>query len=409
MTNQKMSNKNFFIALIGGMLSFFSFSQELTAEIDGYIPVSGFYQIMVNPKIRAYSNNDFSDFRIYDSKKKEVPYLLKQYNSESVYQKIQVLKVVDKISKANEYSSYIIETNSKKINALTLEIANTNINKTFSISGSNDLQNWYGISMNNLADLSDENSDSNILLNVDFPSFSYKYIKFVFDDKKTLPIQVLKFYLKENFLNTFKTVPIAIKSFKSEVIVDKKTRLVLEFFQPETIDLISFKINSPQLFQRDITIYGVKNKNELTAINRLTLNHQSLNNIAVSVQKHNKIYIDIDNLDSPPLEIKGVLCYQKPLFVSAWLNPNETYLIKTNLLNMKQPIYDLAFFENDIEKNQIIGLQMKNIKVEDTKLVNKLEQKNALWQHPWFMWLCIAIGGLTILYFVRSLIKDMRI
>lgn len=37
----------------------------------------------------------------------------------------------------------------------------------------------------------------------------------------------------------------------------------------------------------------------------------------------------------------------------------------------------------------------------------KIAEDKALWQEPWFMWLCIIIGGITILFFVRSLVKDI--
>lgn len=407
MTNLKVNKTQLLLSILCFLISFFSIAQELTAEIDGEIPTEGFYQIMVHPEIRAYTKNDFSNFRLYDSKNQEVPYLLKQYNNQSVYHKIHVLKIIDKGIKTNENSTYIIENPFENISSLTLEITNTNINKTFSISGSHDQKNWYGVSMNNQTYFDDYKSTTNIKLNVDFPKMSYKYIKFVFDDKKNLPIEILQFYFKENFSEEMKLLPVAIKSFKKEDFKFKKTRLSIDFSQPETVDLISFNIKNPKLFQREVSIYGVEKNEELVFINRFKITHTTEKNIVINIEKQKKIVIDIDNLDSPPLDIEEVLCYQKPLFVSAWLNPNEKYLIKTNIKNAKRPIYDLAFFENDIEKNQIIGLQMKNIKVEEKKVEEKITEDKALWQQPWFMWLCIIIGGLTLLFFVRSLVKDM--
>jgi hypothetical protein len=32
----------------------------------------------------------------------------------------------------------------------------------------------------------------------------------------------------------------------------------------------------------------------------------------------------------------------------------------------------------------------------------------SIWEQTWFMWLCIGLGGIAILYFTINLVKDMN-
>jgi len=32
----------------------------------------------------------------------------------------------------------------------------------------------------------------------------------------------------------------------------------------------------------------------------------------------------------------------------------------------------------------------------------------SLWQKKWFMWLCISLGGIAIVYFTTSLVKEYQ-
>jgi len=35
-------------------------------------------------------------------------------------------------------------------------------------------------------------------------------------------------------------------------------------------------------------------------------------------------------------------------------------------------------------------------------------EKKSIWQQTWFMWLCISLGGISILYYSIKLVKDMK-
>ncbi|UOV39331.1 hypothetical protein MUN63_00875, partial [Flavobacterium psychrophilum] len=62
----------FFILLFIANLSFAQ-NRIATAKIK-YDGKEGFHKLVLPTELRSFSNDDLSDFRIFDSKKNEVPY-----------------------------------------------------------------------------------------------------------------------------------------------------------------------------------------------------------------------------------------------------------------------------------------------------------------------------------------------
>lgn len=384
-------------------------AQITTAKIEGTIPTEGFYQIVVNPKIRAVTAEDFSNFRIYDSQNKEVPYVVKEFSNSLVYNKFTDLKILSKVIENKKLSSYIIENQRQELNSLSLIVANSAIEKKYNISGSNDQKEWFGIAMNQqFAALN--TSESNSLRTIQFPVCNYKFIKLEFDNTKSLPINILNIGYNQDFLTAEKFLEIPTKSVQIKQILSQKiTQIALDFDSEQIIDRINFAIKNPKFYNRQAKIFSIKTENgkDVKAlIQTINLASDSKNEIEVSVSKNKKIIIEVDNQDNPELEIKSITCFQKPVFVSAWLKPNEKYTIKTNLPNSQMPNYDLSFFESEIEKNQVLGLEMNDIQTINAP--KEVIPTESFWQKSWFMWLCISIAGLTILYFVNGLLKDMK-
>jgi hypothetical protein len=87
------------------------------------------------------------------------------------------------------------------------------------------------------------------------------------------------------------------------------------------------------------------------------------------------------------------------------LNANEKYSIKTGNKNGTEPDYDLSDFKNNISET-LPQTYIYNIQQNSTAK-NQIENKS-FWQQGWFMWLCIVLGGITILFFTASLIRDLK-
>jgi hypothetical protein len=404
-----MKTINYLLVLLA---TSFCFGQQITTgKINAKI--DGLHKIVLPTIIRSMSNEDLSDFRIIDSKGNEVPYFMTESTHFLSNSNFKTYKVVSQSEISKKQSILIFENPEKTINEVTLTIANYEGEKTFTLSGSNDQKQWFGISNNNyLTDLNTSDATT-VLKTISFPLNNYKYIKIILDDKKSLPIRIINvgyFNSKaiENFFSLLKYHSKTTTELKSE----KKTLIHFEFDYATNIEQIKFQISNPKLYQRNASIYKnetrkVKNKMEpfQNYLSNFTLRSDSKNSFTLSGIKEKDFYIEIYNQDNQPLTIDDVQFFQQPITIISDLKATENYTIKTGNKDLTKPVYDIENFKNSISTNLPITTIYEVQVVQ--KSVENIAPK-AIWQQPWFMWLCITIGGLSIVYFTRNLMRDMN-
>lgn len=382
-----------------------------TAKI---LPVTkkGLYKMVVPPEIRSNSKDDLSDFRIFDAKNNEVPYFLVVDAPEKRDEQFEEFKIISKTSDNKKSTSIEIENPQAQINGLKLIIANSEVTKKYSISGSNDQKEWFGLVNNGELNDLKSSETTTVSKEISFPLCSYRFLKIVFDDSTTLPINILKIgKVHTHFLKGTMQEIKAKNRQTTEVLGEKKTLISIEFDYPQFIDKLVFDINKTNLFKRNARIYVDKERLEKqkTVKYQEDIAHFSLisnqnNSFEISTTKQQFLVIEIENQDNPPLQILGIQFYQKPLFAVADLKPNENYTISTGNPKLMSPNYDLAYFKETISD---VLPEVQITSIEHQKQEKTVETKADFWQKPWFMWLCISIGGLMILFFSVRLIKEM--
>lgn len=388
------------------------FGQQTKAQLEK-VSEKGFYRIRVSPEIRSASKINLGDLRIFDSKKKEVPYLIKTQLQPIQTSQFEAFPILSKSTIAKKSSSVIVENPESKISQLTFIIANSDTNKKLSISGSNDQKQWFGIANSiELFDMNDPNS-TQVTQTIDFPQCSYQFLKIDFDDTKTLPVNVLQIGTINSSFSSSQWEEIQPKNrFITQLPREKNTLHQIVLNRPQSIEKLIIKVKQPTLFNREVRVYTSETikKNNATTTNQetvaqFTLSSKGTNEFDLVPDKTSELYIEITNGDNPPLEIESIQLYQKPLFLIAELNPNEEYTVVTADEQLFAPSYDLAHFENEI-KNILGEIKMTNSQQEITE--KKTSPTKSFWQQPWFMWLCIIVAGITILYFSIGLAKDLK-
>ncbi len=394
------------------VLTHFSWAQQTTAKLEK-VTEKNFYRIRVSPEIRSASQSDLSDVRIFNSKKNEIPYLIDATPKKTEVSQFEAFTIVSKTSVTKKFSSVVIENPKDKINELTLRIANSDVVKKFSISGSNDQKQWFGIANKmELSNLNNANS-TQVSITISFPLCSYKFLKIEFDDTKTLPINVLQVGTTNSSVQQGEPEKIQTKDrFIIQLPKEKKTQHHIVLTQPQAIEKVVFKVSEPKLFSRKATLYTIQNTtvNGKTTSNKevistFTLSSDTANEFDIQSGKITDFYIEIANEDNPKLEIESIQLFQKPIFLVAELNPNEEYTVVTGNAKLVAPSYDLVYFENEM-KNVTAEIKMSDVQRENT--TKKPAAEKSFWQQPWFMWLCIVVGGITILYFSIGLAKDLK-
>lgn len=385
---------------------------QTTATIEN-IEKDGLHRVYLGSGITSFSRQDLGDLRIYDSRKTEVPYVLPSQTYDGVHYDFIPFHIVEKSTVPKKNTSIVVENPLAQIDEFTLYIANAEVTKKFSISGSNDNKQWFGLVNNaELHDIRNERSSSQYK-SIPFPLTDYRFLRIDLDDRKTLPINILSagyFKIQEKPLQRFEILhpKLATTQLKSE----KQTLIKVTFDNPEHVSSASFVISAPNFYKRQARIY----KNVTYKVRKKTqMRQQTLATFELSSEKANgfethgifekEFFIAIDNRDNPPLEFSRIELRQQLPYLVADLKSGEKYTLETGNPVRTAPDYDLS------QSNYKLSDSLPEAKLTQINHIGKTEKSvsgKSMWQQPWFLWLCIGIGAIAILYFTASLIKDMK-
>lgn len=410
--NQKIQQKMKIFRILFFLTVGWSSAQNFTAALQP-AEKDGLTKINVQPELLSALQNNWNYFRILDAHKNEVPYVLNPNLSSTGKSVVENLKIVAVNTLPNISTSVIISNeNAVKLDQLNLTIANTNVEKIYSISGSNDQNQWYGLVYNESLNDLESSTNTQVLKNFRFPLNNYRFLKFEFVDKKSLPIQVLAASLKSD--QSTREVPlIQLKNFKqiiSENKTDKTTKIDISFNSKQVMNGIRFKISAPQFYLREaailVTRTRVVKRQELTykwSLVDFQLNSKAQNQFKFGEIFEKNISIVIQNEDNLPLEIADIEIFQEPVLLISELKAGEKYSILIDS-NLSKPRYDLSNFEENVQ-TQLPEINIVNLaKISSS---NKDTIKNAFWKTPLFMWICIGFALLVIGYFSLGLLKDL--
>lgn len=399
--------------LIFSTLFIFIFVHNLSAQ--NYVSnfkssnTKGFHKIELSPEIRSLTKNNVNHIRIKDSKNNEIPFVLFQANADEI--QFKEFKILSKTEIPNVSSSVILENeNLNKIDELIVEIANTSIQKKYSISGSNDSKSWYGLVNNQTIENLSNSSGTSIQHVFTFPLNNYKFLKFDFVDKNSLAINVLNAKIK--LPSVEKEDKIVLKNFDQKISHDKKlkrTFIEVTFSKPQVINSIGFKIKEPSFYQRNAKIY-IKKENlkrgevvHQNQVSNFELSSKGSNRFNLSNLFSEKFTIEIENADNQVLEIEQLYFFQDKQFIISDLKPNENYMFYINP-SFSIPNYDLSKQDYTLT-NEIPTIEIKDIK----EVVNKKETQETIGflKTKNFMWICIVLAIIILGYFSFTLLKDL--
>jgi len=396
------------ISLIPILIANFSLAQNYQGKINK-VSENGLHQILLIPEVRSASQNNIDFLRIFDAKNNEVPYVI--YEGKSNNSSLKNFTIISKTAVPNVATSVIISNeNALNMDKLTLKIANTDVDKKYNISGSNDQKEWFGLVINQKVIGLNDAGENFVERDFAFPLNNYKFLKIDFIDKNSLPINILGASLEENHsVNQSKT---ELQNFIQKINTKlKQTKITITFQNPQVIDGIGFDISEPSYYLRDARIlinktrvYKKSTENFVENISAFQLNSKSKNRFDVQSFLAKEFTIEIDNQDNQALEIKTIHLFQSPVSILTDLKSNENYTLKIDS-TWSAPQYDLASSGIDFNQNYPVTTISNLEKIEQSK---SKETEKTFWQTPLFMWICIVLAVVIIGYFAFGLIKDMN-
>jgi hypothetical protein len=408
---QNMTKLSSFLLIV---FATFSFAQQQRVEGKlSHIEEDGLYKIKIPHSLRSYAKEDMSDFRIRDSKENQVPYFIYKNDKETHVSNFSEFVITSKSNIPDTSSTYIFRNTAKNLQKAVLLVANYQGSKSFNIQGSNDQKEWFGIVNNKQLHNLNSSIHTSVYKVIDFPLCSYQFLKIVFNDQKSLPINLLSIGNATSKITTPFLEIIPVKSTEiSELTTTKTTRIHIQFEHPEFINELQLNISSPELFNRKTRVYVL---NEREVKHKLETFQKEITNFVIRSDKANhfsiphffekELYIEIENQDNPKLTIESLDFYQNTWYAVAHLKQNETYSTSAGDGKLTAPKYDISYFSSKISENS------PKLKMIDVKLIKENKNEKArisIWQKPWFMWLCIGLSTLVIAYFSFKLVKDLK-
>jgi hypothetical protein len=387
----------------------FGFSQSHKATLSK-IQKDGFHKITISSEVRSVSQDNLAYFRILDKNKKEVPFANfdNAHHNSLLFQKLDVLS---KTRSKDSITSIIVSLNElKNVTELSLVISNTTINKAYSISGSNNQQDWFGLVSNQtLNDLTNANGNT-ITKSIVLPRNNYKFLRFDFNDKKSLPINVLEIGYYKGGRKDIETT--YLTDFKYKISQDQKHKKTIITFNSnnfQRVDGISFDVKT-KLFLRNASVFvnttrkvRKRKENFKQEISSFNLNSNASNTFQINSFFEKEFTIEIDNQDNQPLDISKIKVFQNTVSILADLKANEKYEVIIDA-TLSQPNYDLANF------TQNISAELPEATISNLKKINsesKDTSEKAFWQKPVFLWSAILLTLALLAYFVFSMLKEV--
>lgn len=402
-----MKNKFAFLLIL---IAFQGFAQNYNGTLST-INQDGLHLILLNPEVRSATNSNTNFFRILDENKNEVAFVNYKPKNENKLDFIELPIISKRILNDSLTSIQVENMNERSLNSLVVLIGNTSVVKNYNVSGSNDGENWFGLVQNQ--QLSNLNSDKEkqVEKTISFPLNNYSFLRIDFSDKKSLPINVMKVGVYQSEINYVNQLELT--GFTQKIISNKekkKTQVTIQFQSPQVISKINFDIRSDLYFRNARILVNKSRKikkrteNYQEEISSFVLNSKTNNQFIFDDFFEKEFIIEIDNQDNQPLEINKISFFQSPEYVLANLKTTENYTVIIDS-TLSKPNYDLQNFEFENSK-ELKVLTIENFKKSEQVKAQKQEQK--FWQTKWFLWICIAIGGLAVIYFALGMLKDMK-
>jgi hypothetical protein len=400
-----MKKYSFLIAFFTILVSFGQY------HVGNLSPVlkDGLHVVTLSPEIRAAALDDLNLLRIKDENNNEIPYV-SIYNSDKRFLVFRPITIISKEQIKDSITSIIIENKTDTIyETIALKIANTNVTKNYSIYGSNNAIDWFGLVANEQLTRIKSRQKTSIQKLIDVPLNGYQFLKVNFKDKNSLPINILDVGVYDRKFLPQKQQEVRSYTQQAITVKDKKvTQLKFTATHAHKINSISFKIATP-FYLRKVKIIvkrtrTIKKRTETyeQVIARFQLNSENENNFTFNNLNEKEFILEIENEDNPPLEIPTITLFQKPIHLVANLKEEANYTLIVDE-TLKKSGYDLGNFISN--KTAVIATVSV---INFYKVEKNASEKVSFWQNSIFMWTCIVLGGAMIVYFAFGLLKGIN-
>ncbi len=387
-----------------GLLLFFSFSVKgqpfgWKAKLEP-VSASGFYQLRLRTDVLAVAKSDLADLRLLDDKGRNVAFIIRQPNTEGAeFIRFPILQT------ATDSLFTTVQLNAGAIDGsdhVYLIMANTNVERRASVSGSNDGKSWYIIKDDVVLTNTAQTSSDKFVQLLQYPFNRYRFLKLKIDNQKTDPVHIVNAGVyNQNGTNGNQSYIENDPTSFTQKDSGNKTYLFIQQQKPFVIDRIKLTVSGPPFFKRQAIVYtasnGEKSKSLLTTFELSSAKEPVVN---VPSIKTTKLWIEIENVDNTPLSFTAVSTEVLQRYMIAYLQKGKDYFLAAGNEKAAAPNFDLAHFRDSIGA----ALPVINYGVLIAQNNNlKEENSNYNWLWPAIILMMLALAALTF-----RLLKDVK-
>lgn len=371
------------------------------------IDSSGFYKIHIDPYLVAKSNPNLSDVRITTGGDKFVPYINGNELPQMGKSDFIVFPVVNYKSKSDTGTVYVIDNrNSLTISRFWLQLRNTAVIRTVSLSGSDDLNNWYAIKENVLLEEAGANDLGKYEQLLRFPSINYRYIKILINDKNKAPLKILGAGIYKD--HDYKVIALNFVKLPDAAFTQKDSSSVsyitIRFKDAFQINKLHLKLAGTRFFKRKISVYQIQNKERLLLADTSmsSAGHQDL----FFYGKTKVIELVILNDDNSALNLEGIEAFQLDQSLVSYLEKGKNYQLLSGDPKALAPQYDIKFFTDSIQ-HQLP--EINSLEVTHNELYKDKKAAAVKDNFPtWLIWLAIGVVLMILLFITFKMTSEIN-
>jgi hypothetical protein len=368
---------------------------------------SGLHRLQLQPDWRAAMKADRSDLRITDNIGKECPFVFRQptlSGSLNTFVQYHILSQTH----FKSYSELVIENPTKDlISNLVFVIRNSDAHKYCAVEGSEDLKQWFSISAKQELQLVSEISSGSTVKSINIPASEYPYIRIHIEDWHSRPllIKAVGHYQTETASQKLLSFPVFFQEEKSKTKGQQQFNIYAK--QQEIHDL-KFSFEGPRLYKRSYRLFtGSSTKADYQIAEGIfSSDQESLINL--SDLRTEYLVLVIENGENPPLHIKELIGTQVPSYLVFDADSSKSYEMSFGDRSLSAVNYDLEHFVG-ADISYLPEVSVTSINKESQATEAKVEEApKPFYERKEFLWACIGIGAFVVLWFSRSLLKDLR-
>ena len=369
------------------------------------IRASQFYKIGLTPGITSKCQQTLSDIRINDADGKEIAYILKEEIGFINEQSFVQLPIIC-IKKENDKQTHITLENKIgiAISKLWVITTNTDAQRIVDVVGSNNQKDWF-IVKEKLPLSTTVSSDSTAMAHsISLPLSNYKYYQIIFLGKDLLPPNIIKIGTYKNDAIEGQFVDNPLPKIIQNDSSNKHSYVQLQFDTAYQIDKLLLAIGGVKYFKRSVTVYTVKNKQEIFLQNFFISSDVTL---SFPINTHsNKLLLVIDNEDNQPLKVTTANTYQLRKYLLTYLEANKSYQLLFGDSTLVAPKYDLSFFKDSINNQNTVSLAVGSIEsmAHKAQMIKPARSNTKFW----LIWLAIGITLVILLLLVKNMLQQLN-